>query len=264
MNKMNLLLKTLFVMVAAMTFSAPCFSWDKKGHDVTAAIAQRHLTKKAQKQIRELLDNKTIVYWAPWMDDASNTAEYRYSKTWHYLDISKGKDVMDFVGKEQSGDIIVAIGNLTETLKSKTATRAEKQLALKFLVHLLGDLHQPMHMGYPEDKGGNTVKVKFFNRETNLHSMWDGGMASKAHDWTHTEWAEEIDTHDKAYIAEVVKGTPYDWARQSHEYSEKIYDATPEGSNLSYEYVRTWTSLIEQQFLNGGLRLAHILNDIFK
>jgi hypothetical protein len=261
---MNIILKTVLTAITAVTFSLPCQAWDKKGHDITAAIAQRHLTKKARKQISELLDGKTIIYWAPWMDDASNSPEYKYSKTWHYLDISKGMDVMDFVKKDKKGDIIVAINAQIETLKNENLSREQRQLALKFLVHLMGDLHQPLHLGYPEDKGGNTIKVVFFNRETSLHAMWDGAITARAHDWSHTEWAEEIDTYSKKEIKSIVSGTVYDWARQSHAQAEDIYQETSEGAELSYEYVRRWAPIIEQQFINGGLRLAKVLNDIFK
>lgn len=263
MNRIHSVLKTFVVALATVTCSLPCYSWDKKGHDVTAAIAQRHLTKKAQKKISALLDGKTIIYWAPWMDDASNMPEYKYSKTWHYFDIDEGKDVATAPHQEK-GDVITAITAQIETLKSNSTSREEKQLAIKFLVHLMGDLHQPMHLGYPKDLGGNTIKVKFFNKEMNLHSVWDGALPARSHDWTHTEWAEELDITDKAAIATIVSGDLYDWARQSHAYSEEIYKGTPTDVNLSFEYVRTWTPVIERQFLNGGLRLAHILNEIFK
>ena len=254
--------KTIFVVVASLSCALPSFSWDKKGHDITAAIAQHHLTGEAQKQIKELLDGKTIIYWAPWMDDASNMPEYRYSKTWHYFDIEEGKDVTDYPHSEK-GDIITAITAQIEGLKGNTLTREERQLALKFLVHLMGDLHQPMHLGYPEDLGGNTIKVKFFNKEQSLHSMWDGALTSKSHDWSHTEWAEELDIEDADSISSITSGTLHDWARQSHAYAEDIYRGTPTDKNLSFEYVRTWTPVVERQFLYGGLRLAHILNEIF-
>ncbi|MBR6198068.1 MAG: S1/P1 nuclease [Bacteroidaceae bacterium] len=262
MNKIKFVLRTAMLTIAATMTTLPGFSWDKKGHDITAAIAQRHLTPTARQKINELLDGRTIVYWAPWMDDASNMPEYRYSKTWHYLDIAKGKDVTDFVNSCEN--VITAINSQIEILRSNSRSKEEKALALKFITHLMGDLHQPLHLGYPEDKGGNTVRVKFFNHDTSLHSMWDGQLTSRAHDWSHTEWAEELDiNNDPQFISSITSGTLLDWARQSHVHAEAIYAGTSTTDNLSFEYVRTWAPVIEQQFLYGGLRLAHILNNIF-
>jgi len=261
MKKKPIIFRTLVALFAIATF-LPCYSWDKKGHDITAAIAQRHLTKKASKKIKNLLDGKSIIYWAPWMDDASNMPEYKYSKTWHYFDIAKGQDAATYP-HEEKGDVLTAIEAQINILKDAKRSREEHQLALKFLVHMVGDLHQPFHLGYPEDKGGNSTRVTFFGKETSIHSMWDGGMASRAHDWNHTEWAEELDITDKDSISAITSGSLIDWANESHKYSEAIYDCTPAGSNLSFPYVREWQSVLEHQFLYGGLRLAKILNEIF-
>lgn len=253
--------KSLLLTVFASVSVLPCYSWDKKGHDITAAIAQRHLTNSTRKKINELLDGKSLIYWAPWMDDASNMPEYRHTKSWHYFDIEEGSNAEN-TPHDNKGDIITAITAQMDIVKDKNRPREERQLALKFLIHMIGDLHQPFHIGHPQDKGGNTIKVTFFGRETSVHSMWDGGMASRAHDWNHTEWAEELDIKDKNTIAKIASGTVTDWANESHQYADEIYKSTPEGSNLSFPYVREWVDVLEHQFLYGGIRLAKVLNEI--
>ncbi len=246
----------LFSVLVAMPVSA----WDKKGHDITAAIAQRHLTSKAKKKICELLDGKSIIYWAPWMDDASNSPQYRYSKTWHYFDVVND---IDSSPRAESGDILSAIPAQIATLKQKEASREEKRLALKFLVHLMGDLHQPLHIGNPEDKGGNTIKVNFFNRETSLHSVWDGSMIARVHDWSYTEWADQLDVLAADSVKAISAGSIEDWVMQSHEVAVDICNDTPAGSKLSFDYAAKWRETVEVQLLRGGLRLARVLNDIF-
>lgn len=151
-----------------------------------------------------------------------------------------------------------------ETLATPNSTLAEKQLALKLLVHFTGDIHQPMHMGRLSDRGGNGVKIKYFNRDRNLHGVWDSDLVESAHNWTYTEWQDQIDRATDAQEAAIISTTdPDDWGRETHELAKQVYDKTPEGTNISYDYIADWTPLIEQQLLKGGLRLAHLLNTLF-
>lgn len=238
-------------------------AWGQKGHDVTCAIAQRHLTPKAQKKISEILHGRSIVYWANWLDNASHTPEYAYTKTWHYKNIDAGESY-DNALLCQTGDVVTAIEAQVKALKSGELNKDASSLAIKMLVHLVGDLHNPMHMGHRSDRGGNRWQVQFFNMGKNLHGIWDTDIAERAHRWTYSEWADEIDTADKSQIKEIVKGTPSDWGRETYEIASKIYEGTPVGSKLSYDYVNTWTPVIEDQLEKAGLRLASLLNDIFK
>ena len=106
--------------------------------------------------------------------------------------------------------------------------------------------------------------MQYFNRGTNLHSIWDSGVIESAHKWTYTEWVEQIDTNTKAVNKKLAEGTPSDWGKETYEICKTIYDATPVGSKLSYDYVGEWTTTIEDQLLRAGLRLASVLNEIFK
>ena len=169
------------------------FCWGQKGHDVTCAVAQRHLTRKAARKIDEILDGKTIVYWANWMDNASHTPEYRYTSSWHYRNTDEG-ETFSGAPLNENGDVVRAVNEQIAALKSGKLDKEEQALSLKFLVHLMGDLHCPMHMGHRSDRGGNRWQVQFFNNGTNLHSIWDTGIIESAHKWTYSEWAEQIDT----------------------------------------------------------------------
>lgn len=257
--------KILFIVlcVAGIMASVDAFSWGQKGHDVTCAVAQRHLSKKAQKQISYLLDGKSIVYWANWMDNASHQREYSYTKTWHYKNIDADETYENAVLCE-SGDVVTAINAMADALRSGSLNKEQAALDLKFLVHLVGDCHCPMHMAHKSDRGGNQWQVQFFNAGKNLHSVWDSGIVESAHKWTYTEWVDQIDVTDRAAAAAIASGTPDDWAAETFGITRKIYDATPVGSNLSYDYVEEWAPVAEQQLLRGGLRLAALLNSIFK
>jgi len=258
----NVILKS-FVFLLMITSSITVYGWGQKGHDVTCNIAQRHLSKKAKKQIANLLDGRSIVYWSNWMDNASHTPEYAYTSTWHYLNIDADQ-TFDSQPRNSFGDVVTAITAQIELLKDKNRSRDEKVLALKFLVHLVGDLHCPMHMGHLSDRGGNRWQVQFFDKGTNLHSIFDSDMVESAHKWTFTEWTNELDILSPAEQSLVTAGNIETWARETHAITTRLYEATPVGSKLSFNYIYEWTETIEQQFLRGGLRLAKVLNEIFK
>lgn len=243
--------------------TADAAAWGQKGHDVTCGVAENHLTRKAKKQISEILDGKSIVYWANWMDNASHSPEYAYTSTWHYKNID-ADETYENAAELESGDVLTAIEAQIAALRSGTLNKEAQAVALRMLVHLVGDLHCPMHMGHKSDRGGNGWQVQYFNNGKNLHGIWDSDLVESAHKWTYTEWVEQIDRADKAAQAEILKGSLDDWGKETYLLATQVYEKTPVGSKLSYDEVSYWAPVIEQQFLRGGLRLASILNGIFR
>ena len=258
MNKKDIL--SLGVM---LTMSASAFGWGQKGHDVTAFIAENHLTPAAKEMCDSLLDGKSIVYWSNWADNACHTPQYAYTKTWHYRNSDAGQDY-DKAPRNEDGDVTTAIKSQYAVLADPKSSREEKQLALKLLVHFVGDVHQPMHMGHLSDRGGNGVKVKYFGRDRNLHGIWDSDLVESGHNWTFTEWQNQIDRASSDEEALIISSAdPDDWGKETFAYATAVYDGTPENTNISYDYIAEWTPVIEQQLLRGGLRLAHLLNTLF-
>lgn len=252
------------VTTGLLSFSAlMAYGWGQKGHDTTAFIAENHLTPITRAVIDDLLDGKSIVYYANWLDNASHTPEYAYSKTWHYKNIDEDQ-TFETAPLLESGDVVRAIYEQCAILEDPEAAREDKQLALKIVVHLLGDIHQPMHLGHASDLGGNRHIVKYFGRDSNLHSVWDSSVPESGHKWTYTEWQQQIDRVPRETEIEILKeGTPEKWAKESYLISKDLYDKTPQDMNISYDYIAEWTPVVEDQFLKGGLRLADLLNSIF-
>jgi len=258
-------MKHLSIAIAALiaVFSSlQAGAWGQKGHDVTAYIAERHLTPATRAVVDSLLEGKRMVYWSNWLDNASHTREYAYTKTWHYKNIDAGERYEE-AQANPSGDAVTAIKSRIEILRDPHASFADKQLALKILIHVVGDLHQPMHLGHATDLGGNRVKVKFHGRDANLHGIWDTNIPEAAHKWSFQEWEMMIDNESSDYERTVVLGTVDDWAKQTADIAAAVYSETPEGTNVSYNEIARWTPVIEQQFLKGGLRLAHLLNSLY-
>lgn len=245
----------------AMFTSLTSGAWSKKGHDTTAAIAERHLTETTLKAVTDLLDGKSPVYWSNWLDNASHTPEYAYTKTWHYKNIDKNVNYAEAPLLE-SGDIVRALNEQIAILDNPASSREQKQLALKIVIHLLGDIHQPMHTGHASDRGGNDWKIKLFRRDTNLHSVWDN-LPDNVHEWSYTEWAEQIDRINPEESMHILNGNPDKWCEETYNIGRDVYDQTPENSIVSYDYIAKWSPIVEQQLLRGGLRLADILNTVF-
>ncbi len=241
--------------------STMAFAWGQKGHDVVAYIAEQHLTPTTQATVNEIFNGKSLVYWANWLDNASHTPEYAYTKTWHYKNINAGVAYEDMT-PHPKGDVVYGIKLSINNLLSKNAD-IDSSLYLKILVHLVGDMHQPMHMGHATDLGGNKVTVKHFGRNTNLHSLWDGALLEGAHKWSYSEWQIQIDRLSPQEESAIVNGKIDDWAKETLSLATMVYDTTPEGSNIAYDEIAAAAPIIEQQLLRGGLRLAHILNMIF-
>lgn len=255
--------KSILSLGLMLAIPTTAFGWGQKGHDVTAFIAEKHLTPATKAVCDKLLDGKSIVYWSNWADNACHTPEYAYTKTWHYRNVDAGYRYDEFP-RNEDGDVTTAIKDMYKTLSNPSSSIEEKQLALKFLVHFVGDIHQPMHMGHLSDRGGNNVKLKYFFKDKNLHSIWDTDLVESAHKWTFTEWQDQIDRASDSDMAAIISSSdPDDWGRETIGYATIIYDSTPAGINISYDYIATWTPVVEQQLLKGGLRLAHLLNSLF-
>lgn len=256
-----------------MLQSFSIYAWGPVGHDVVAAIAEQHLTKKAKKEIDRLLDGKSIVYYSSWMDNIQNSPYwengYNATKTWHYANVDKGF-TYETMTKNPKGDVVTALETLTDAMKNnyKELTDSMKVDYLKMIVHLVGDMHCPMHAGRLSDRGGNGTKVKWFGQNTSIHSVWDSKLIESARKWHYSEWVDQLDRTDNAYKKSVMSGTYTEWFSETVENASKIYDYVEaigkDIPNLSYQFIYDFSPMLEQQLLLGGYRLAFVLNTIFK
>ena len=237
-------------------------AWGDTGHNVTAEIANRHLTRTTAAVVDSLLSGKTLVYWAKWLDWATYTPEYAYTKTWHYRDVDENHTYFS-QPLEPEGDVITASRAQIEILSDSTATPDDKALALKILTHLVGDMHQPLHMGHTGDLGGNTVKIKYRGRENNLHGFFDTTMPDALHKWSYSEWADQLDRLRPEDEILVISGNIDDWGQATVALAAEAYRDFPAGADITNGTMLRWMPEIENQMLFGGLRLAHILNTIF-
>lgn len=255
-------MKRLFVLTLALPLFFQSFGWGQKGHDVTAYIAECNLSPDVYRKVVAALGGHSPVYYANWLDNASHTPEYAYSRTWHYANVDKGL-TYETMPKNKRGDVVTAVTDLAAKLKAGGLDAQTEELYLKMLIHLVGDMHCPMHAGHLSDLGGNTVMIKFFNDKRKLHSVWDTSLVEAAHKWGYTEWQRQIDRLSEDEKRETVAGEPVDWFNQTLDICTEIYEYTPPKSVVSYDYIAKYTPVIERQFVRGGHRLARLLNEIY-
>lgn len=236
--------------------------WGKTGHRTTAQVASYYLTPGAREQVRELLQGQSLALVSNFADDIKSDERYRALDPWHYVNFPLNGNYNE---KEASsaGDIVQAIETCIRVLKDDTASREDKEFHLKLLVHFIGDLHQPLHIGRAEDKGGNDIQVRWFSRGSNLHRVWDTEMIEEF-GMSYTELSRNLPVLSPAQVADLSGGTYTDWMEETREKTIEIYNSARIGEKLGYRYMYDHFDTVRWQLLKGGIRLAALLNDIFE
>lgn len=253
------------VLAALLGAAQPAFAWSQTGHRVTGAIADAHLGPKARATVKEVMGTETLAEASNWPDHMRSAPEpfwQKESTPWHYVTIPMGKTHAD-VGPPPEGDATTALKRFAAVLKDRKAPLAERQKALRFIVHIIGDLSQPLHVGRGgelADRGGNDIKVSWFGRPTNLHSVWDFELVENER-LAYTEWTLWLlAAATPEQMREWSSPDPAQWMADSVALREKIYPANPD---LGYAYVFENRERVRQQLTKGGLRLAAYLNQLF-
>lgn len=235
-------------------------TWGVTGHRVVGDIAENHLTPKARKKIRKILGSKSIAYYSTWMDEIRSDSLFNHTHDWHWVTIPDNSTYEE-AEKNPNGDIIQTLTRLIKEIETETLNKETEARHLKMIIHLIGDIHQPLHVGNGLDQGGNQVRVKYFGSSTNLHSVWDSRMIDGSR-YSYTELSHELNTSTKVAIESLQSTSVLDWAYESRDLRKLIYDI-PENGNISYEYVYRKYYIVEKRLLEAGIRLAGLLNKLY-
>ncbi len=247
--------RNLFVFwFLAVSFSS--FAWSKEGHHIVCAVTRQYLSDKAMDSVRHYLGDLSLEEASTWMDEARRQPGLAYLNSWHYINIEKDQTYVEDKKPNLINRLQLAIYNL----KNKLGDYQTKQFNLKVLIHLIGDLHQPLHVGYGSDRGGNDVKVNFLGKETNLHKLWD-------EDLIHSQRIDfQMCMKRKTELPEF-KNEPYNetqiknWALESRALLPIVYNIG--NGLLSSVYLTNNLPILELQLHKAGRRVAAILNDIY-
>ena len=258
-------MRSLLIIVFIVLFSSSSLTasedWGKTGHRTMGEIATKHLSKKAAKKISALLGGESLAFVSTYADEIRSDDAYSKYGPWHYVNFPFGGRYEN-TPKNKKGDIIVGIQNCIDVLKDATSSQKDKEFYLRLLVHFIGDLHMPLHVGFKEDKGGNSFKVKWFGKQTNLHSVWDTKII-EGYGMSFTELTSNVDALSKKEIQTIQSGAVTDWMYESRTLCEDVYANTTQGENLGYKYMYRYVNVSRKQLQKAGLRLASILNEIY-
>jgi hypothetical protein len=240
-------------------------AWGALGHRIVGQIAESYLTPTAKKEIQKILGTESIAISANWADFIKSDSTMDYLSPWHYINIKSGLSQEEFHTYFKNDTIVDAytkLNFLTRELKNKSLAKDKKAMYLKLLIHIVGDIHQPLHIGKPEDRGGNDVKVTWFGSATNLHSVWDSRLID-FQQLSYTEYTDAINHISPTRRAMLQKQRLIDWLYQSYQVVEKVYADIKPDEKLSYLYNYKFIGMLNQQLLIGGVHLAGLLNEIF-
>ena len=248
-------------LLALAVYSLPAFAWGPEGHRLIARIAQETLTRAAADRVQATLaPGETIAAMASWADEVRKTR--KETETWHFIDIpidSSGLNMQRDCPAQ--GCVISKIADFRARWKDDTLPLAERREALLFLVHFVGDMHQPLHCANDHDRGGNDVTVEFEGKSMNLHHLWDSALLGRMPP------EEQLYTALFAAIASAgetdwARGTVESWAGESFASARQVvYGNLPENRRLGDAYERAADPIVQRQLEKAAVRLAAILNE---
>ncbi len=261
----------LLVMLISLGLVYPVQAWGPQAHRVITRIAMNRLTPKAAAEIKVLLnEDDTLIDVCVWADHEGHDL-VPGSGAWHFVNVPITADHYDNKYSPKSGSVVSKIKRFREVLADKKAPLQERRRALLFLVHFVEDVHQPLHVGDNNDRGGNNTQVQFDRRGTNLHSLWDSGLM-RSLGGNDQSWVNKVEplltpANIKAWSSTKVE----DWADESLQAAKKAYfwpvgakRPIPDETRLGEDYAKMAEPILKDRLAKAGLRLADELNAVFR
>lgn len=242
--------------------------WGATGHRVVGEVAEQHLKPLVKKKVLDLLEGESVAEASTWGDETRSMPEWKHSAPWHYINVEDAQEIKVLSlppSAESIGDVLQAIAFFERATKDPKQSKAKRAEALLWLLHFVGDVHMPLHVGKAEDRGGGSVQVHWFGSPTNLHRVWDDEVIDHSR-LSFTEIARFVgrratDANVKAWQAADV----LEWARESKTLRAKCYefDRNTVPPQLSWNYYNSAWEIISQRLAQAGVRLAGLLNRAF-
>lgn len=283
--------KLLAILLALLVSGQAC-AWGAAGHRVTGALAYDLLAPGAKRAVDHLLQGQSLEDAATWADDMRSNRDnadfwgYDHAATWHFINVAPGESYAQST-KSPAGDAYQALAAFRAILELKPVppgpvrdglvlyfgnlddprnSAALQVFALRFLVHLVGDLHQPLHVAYAHDRGGNDFSLAWENRPANLHGLWDTRLvnALAGNDGAlQRQLQRRLDTLSARDRDALAAAPPIQWLAETAELRDRVYRETRTGGNYGADYAEHFREAVELQLLAAALRLAGILNGLY-
>jgi hypothetical protein len=262
-------MKYKYLMVAGtLLLSLSLLSWGVTGHRTIGKIAENHMTAKAKTAITELIGDSSLAQISTYADEIRSKPEYRSTGSWHFINLPLGLSFHDFKKQVKELGVENVYGELLKfegELKDPNTTKEEKIFALKFVVHLVGDLHQPMHVSRESDQGGNKIQVTYDGKGTNLHSLWDTRLLEHQK-LGYDELAAKYDVISNRKMKAWQRTPMIKWVYESYQASSILYKELEErkDNKIDEAYYNEHIPLVELRIQQAGIRLAGVLNRIYR
>jgi hypothetical protein len=259
-------LKYCFIIAFVIYLPVQSMAWGLLGHRIVGEIADQYITAKTRAAIKSILGNESIAMASNWADFIKSDTSYRYLSTWHYINTPKGLNYaqyQDYLKHDTTTDAYTKLNFLIAELKKKSLSLDKKRMYLRLLIHIVGDLHQPLHVSPEGTTGGNDIKVNWFAQATNLHSVWDSYLIEQQQ-LSYTEYTKAINFTTVAQRQALQKDPIGKWLFESYSIATELHnELTEQNPKLGYLYNFQHLQTVNDQLLKGGVRLAGLLNQIF-
>ena len=257
------------LLLCLLACTSVAHAWNGAGHRLVANLAEPHLSPQARTEVQRLLaleGASSMADVASWADDLRNTGTdlARHSTRWHFVNMAEDGCAFDAARHCPDGDCVVAaIRDQAAILADRDRPDAERLQALKFVIHFVGDAHQPMHAGYAHDRGGNKLQVHVHGKGSNLHALWDDDLLASA-GLDEAEYAARLQVAPDRLTPDTGPYTPSApavWVEQSCRIATApgVY---PDRAKIDEAYLDRHRATAERQVQLGGARLARLLNDV--
>jgi S1/P1 Nuclease len=253
----------LALLIPAAFVSAPAATgvrWIDLGHRIVARLAESRLSPHTREAVRDILDGQSLADASVWADNIRHSR--RDTEKLHYVNIPLA-DTRYVPARHCPGGqcIIAAIEQERQLLADPAASVNERAEALRFLIHFMGDLHQPLHVGDNSDRGGNQRAVTFLGHATNLHKVWDGELIDSSV-VNQTEYFESLRRQMGSLDLRALEaGTVVDWAMEGHRIAVEHAYRLPRDGRLGRAYLRANRPIVDRALIAGAVRLAKVLNE---
>jgi hypothetical protein len=272
--KANLKRKLIHILIFATAFVVETASaWGPVGHKTIATIAEQMLLPKTKQRLNDILQGKSLAQVSIWADTIRQSSQWNFTGPFHYEGVSEGQSYLDSLkalspNEQKKGGAIVAILESEKTFLDANSNAQEKLDALSFMVHFIGDIHQPLHAGRPEDRGGNDIKLTWNQKATNLHAIWDSQVMAVGHPSIIGSGSSNVPP-EVAYakflrkqfadlkVEQAKLEDPNEWISESIEVLPDVYKFRNETPN---KYTARFIDVQDLRLFLAGLRMANFFN----
>jgi hypothetical protein len=266
----NKLILTYISILYLTLFTGQACAFGADGHRIIVGIAENHLSEKTALKIASITGD--LAELSLWPDKIRGIPAWNKSRYWHYINVPDHQPIAK-AKRSSRGDVLRALNLAYEQLEQPQLSGPERLQALSFFIHFAADIHQPLHVGRKDDRGGNSIAIKWpkKTRLTNLHWVWDSGLLSVKR-LSVEDYIARLDTASEKQIQRWQRDSFLDWAEESKMLRSQVYEfgiktapasAGKKPQHITQDYINRNRPIIEQRLLMAGIRLAGSLNAIF-